>query len=857
MLMKKMLKITALLTIAAMLSSILLTAGVFAAENTDTLTLFVSASAEAGGDGSIDHPFNTVDQARNAIRELKKNNNYPAKGVTVYLREGQYRYTFELTAEDSGTSDGPIVYSAYNGEEVSFVGGAELQLSDLSVTADSRIPSEAQGKVYSINLKKNGIQDYGELDVTGHSQYYLYTYGWADSDSGTPLPTVTFNDEAMTLARYPNDGFILTGKIINEGYMENKNENPEAKMVGMEFNVTDPHISRWGTAKDPWIFGYFGRDWSDFSLPIEKIDVEKKSVKTKYASIFSVYEGRRIYVYNMLEELDVPGEWFYDKESGEFFIYPPSNLASSKILLGFSNDYLLKMTGVKNVTVRNMEFKGTRSNGIIIDDGCENVALKYCIVKDISGDAITMAGKNNEITGCQIFNIGMMGVMMSGGDDEKLLPGNNIVQDCVIYHYAQLIRQLKPAVRVHGVKNIVRNNLIYDSPCQGIIFQGFDLLIENNEIHSVQKEGGDAGAIYSQNIAKWGSVVRGNLIHDLYSGQGTTRLDIYGIYLDGFTSGTTMTENIIYNMHGGIFIHGGLNNAATDNIIINTERGIIATGVIDAVGANIAERSQDAALSNPLVHEKFQPIYTEWVESDSLDPRWNVVKDNICYNVQDPLVTGIGARKITEEWFYSNNEFEEPYATSKDIGFISALNNNYFLKPETDTAKLDPEFSFDVQPEDIGIALVPLRKALEKNAIVLTVGKPGAYVDWQRKMIDPDNYTLTPFIEGDYSYVPLRFFAEALNAEVDYVNGEAVISYNGSEMKIKPDAQQITVNGEIFELQAPARMKDDRIFVPLRACSELFGKKVLWHESGLIIISNDDLTNVFTERQLIAMADRI
>ena len=244
MLMKKMFKITALFTIAAILASVLLTTGVFASENDETLTFFVSASAEADGDGSIEKPFNTVEKARDAIRALKKNNAYPVKGVKVYLREGQYRYTFELTEEDSGTAEGPVIYSAYNGENVSFVGGAELQLSDLTISSDGRLPAEAQGKVYAINLKKNGIQDYDELDVTGHSQYYLYTNGWAEADGGVPLPTVTFNDEAMTLARYPNDSFLLTGKIIEEGVMENKKENPDAKMVGMEFNVTDSRVSR-------------------------------------------------------------------------------------------------------------------------------------------------------------------------------------------------------------------------------------------------------------------------------------------------------------------------------------------------------------------------------------------------------------------------------------------------------------------------------------------------------------------------------------------------------------------------------------------------------------------------------------
>lgn len=51
---------------------------------------YVDVNAQAGGDGSVSNPFKTVEEARDAIRALKKNNEYPKDGVTVYIREGQY-----------------------------------------------------------------------------------------------------------------------------------------------------------------------------------------------------------------------------------------------------------------------------------------------------------------------------------------------------------------------------------------------------------------------------------------------------------------------------------------------------------------------------------------------------------------------------------------------------------------------------------------------------------------------------------------------------------------------------------------------------------------------------------------------
>lgn len=867
--MKRVLARKRILTLLIILTLI---AGVFTvpsvSASTGKITYFVAADASPDGDGSMEHPFATIEEARDAIRELKANGVYPENGVTVYFREGEYRRTdtFTLTAEDSGTETGPIVYSAYNDEEVNFVGGASLRLADFKISQDTRLPEEAKGKVYSINLKANGIEDYGSLSVTGHSQYYLYTNGWAPTDGGLANPIVMFDETPLTLARYPNEGFATIGKIINPGVLENKNENPNAQMDGVEFVANDPHFDRWVNASEPWLFSLFKYDWSDLSQPIAYFNKEQKSIKTQYASPYEPTEGKLYYVFNLLEELDIPGEWFYDKQNGELYIYPPTEDANARINLGFANVRLMSANKTDNVEFRNITFQGTRSSGISLNE-CKNFDIKYCVVKNVSGDGITSneSCRNCDITGCLIYQIGQSGAVVSGGNRTTQEAGNNVISDCIMHTCAQMVRQLKPHIRVTGVGNIVRNNLLYDSPCQAIICGGFDTIIEYNEIHSVQKEGNDAGAIYAGNAPDiWGSVIRGNLIHDMFSTTAGTHPDYHGVYLDGWSSGYTVTENIIYNTHSGIFCHGGNNNVVENNIIANNSVGVHIAGVYDGKEGSLKTVFGSGTMgnfSNQLLWEKYgenyKYVYDISDETESLDPHWNVARNNLCYNVTTPSTFKVGNRPITNEWLFENNDLNTPYTTNADMGFISVSDNNFFLKDLETVKKRIPDFEFNVKPEDIGVSVVRLKNTLEKDAIALAVGKPGAYVNWKRTMIDENNYDLVPFVENETTYVPLRFFAEALGADVDFDGEAAIVDYNGSEMKIKPSGTEILFNGEPYELPAAIKAIDGRIFVPLRACNELFGKNVLWNESGLIIISDRDLTEALSDRELKAMADRI
>ena len=52
-------------------------------------TFYVSPDGDDANPGSVDRPFATLEAARDAIRQMKMADKFPADGVTVYLRGGE------------------------------------------------------------------------------------------------------------------------------------------------------------------------------------------------------------------------------------------------------------------------------------------------------------------------------------------------------------------------------------------------------------------------------------------------------------------------------------------------------------------------------------------------------------------------------------------------------------------------------------------------------------------------------------------------------------------------------------------------------------------------------------------------
>ena len=129
--------------------------------------------------------------------------------------------------------------------------------------------------------------------------------------------------------------------------------------------------------------------------------------------------------------------------------------------------------------------------------------------------------------------------------------------------------------------------------------------------------------------------------------------------------------------------------------------------------------------------------------------------------------------------------------------------------------------------------------AAELQYTALYVGSNKAFVNDIQKQIDADNPDVAVFVENDRSYVPVRFISESYNGTVDWKEESQTVNIKFTDRTISLTIgnPEITINGETTKLDVAPLIRNNRTFLPLRACAEAIGKEVFYSD-GLILISD-------------------
>lgn len=90
------------------------------------------------------------------------------------------------------------------------------------------------------------------------------------------------------------------------------------------------------------------------------------------------------------------------------------------------------------------------------------------------------------------------------------------------------------------------------------------------------------------------------------------------------------------------------------------------------------------------------------------------------------------------------------------------------------------------------------------------------------------NFEDAPVIENNRTLVPLRGIFEKLGAVVGWNNNVVTAKKENVIISIEIGSNEMKVNDRVVKLQAPAQIRNNRTFVPLRAVSEAFNKDVSW-----------------------------
>ncbi len=656
--------------------------------------IYISKTGNDSSDGTLQHPVKTFARAFDIIKE-----NNTGKSI-ILIREGVYEFSSSIINIPDN-----ITIAGYPGEKIVLTGGKKISgfaAIDKKSEVYNRFAKGVRKKIVQIDLKKLGITDYGKLKARG--------FGRAIQPSGLML---FFNGNPMNIARWPNNSWKLIFDVPEE-------------LEGIGFSYSGNKPNNWKESNNIWMHGYWKYDWADNYVRIKNIDKQNKNiiVNPSYSG-YPFTKGRRYYFFNILEELDSPGEWFLDRNSGVLYFYPPAKIEDSEMYVSLLREPLIKLENKKGVIIKNITFEYSCGTGVQIIGGRNNL-IKNCTIcnlgtvgvnfgnssnpsSDIYGNTLFNgdAGNNNGISGCEIYNIGEVGVILGGGDRKTLEPGGNFVEDSKIYKVSQWVRTYRAAIFMYGVGNIARHNEIFDLPHTALFFWGNEHIIEYNNIYRVCTETTDAGALYNgRDWSQRGTIIRFNYIHQLSAIKTTGSYpEVMGVYLDDFCSGITVYGNIFYKAGRNVMIGGGRDNTVKNNIFIDGHPAIH----VDARGIgwakyyfkNTPDKKKDNTLperleavnyKNPPYSEKYPELLTVLTDEPAM-PKNNCINRNIfCDGKWRELLNNLNNSVVC----FKNNK------VSKDCSFYQITGNSISIDFDNNL--------FDKNFERIPVSEIGIRK---------------------------------------------------------------------------------------------------------------------------------------------------
>jgi len=456
------------------------------------IKIYLSPVGNDINDGTqLDFPKRTLGEALEQVKKLRSNTEL----ASIILLPGEYYLKEPLTL---GTEIGPLsIISSNDGNVV--IKGSEI-LSGKWENFSSHI----------MMMKLN--------------------------DEISPFSNLYINGIEQHLARYPDFDSAIS------------------PFSGYAADVISPErVLQWAHPEGAILHAMHQGEWGDFHYVIEAVNKNGKVKLTgghqnnRPAPMHEKYR----FIENVFEELNAPGEWYFDKEDSTLYIYPSGSINLNEAKIEVTKlDRLLEIKGLMDDPIRNITIEGIRfehvnqtfmeqyepllrsdwtiyRGGAIFFENAENCQVLNCEFIDLGGNAIFISGYNRNITiqGNHIYNCGATGISFVGfpsavrspsfnynefvpleemdfGKGPKTMdyPMNCTVDNNLIHHTGRIEKQTA-GVQISMAMNItVSHNSIYDVPRAGInVSEGTwgGHIIEFNDVFNTVLETSDHGAFNS------------------------------------------------------------------------------------------------------------------------------------------------------------------------------------------------------------------------------------------------------------------------------------------------------------------------------------------------------------------------
>jgi hypothetical protein len=608
-------------------------------------------------------PGASLADVRDCVRTLSPADR--TRGIEVVLAPGEYVLPegLDLASVDSGISaEAPVVWRAAKPGSVRIVGARRIPPQSFRKVTDearlAQLPEEGRGRVWAATLDNSG----GPGIVRAATPPAIAPL--PDVFENVPPPTVFFGDVPGHLATWPNgNDWASFTEGVDRGTPVKFGDHTLWRNGA--FVWSHPRAARWDFSRGVWLNGYFTHDWRNCTARVGSYGNENgtNAVMRLAADIpYGVLGGtwgrkeRRFRAVNLFEELDVPGEWWLDRECGMLYIVPVTDTADIRV--AFSTKPLLRGGGVANLRFEGIVF-ACNHGPFVSFDSPRGVFFRDCRFAGTASDAIILSGdtRDTTVSDCEIAHCGGGGIKLSGGDRRTLTASGSTIANCRIHDFGIFRRTYAGGVRLEGCGHVLRSCEIWDAPHTAVFWEGNDMLLESNDVHHVLLETGDAGAFYTgRDWTTQGNVLRGNFVHDI--GAGTTAdededaaisgTNAMGFYFDDCDCGDEVTDNHFRNVPRAIMVGGGRDHPICGNVFENCRLAIS----IDCRGITWGDKWKTPD-GEYLLEEKARAIGYDggvWavryprlariLDDHPREPLYNPVESNVFVNCGNVLAIG-------------------------------------------------------------------------------------------------------------------------------------------------------------------------------------------------------------------------
>ena len=478
----------------------------------------------SSSDGNDENTQQQATQPQTPWKSLAKINSYFGSlkpGDSVLLKRGDV-FEGSLVLSSSGTNQNKIVVSAYG-----------------------------QGHSPVIS---------GWKKITKWTKHDKPGVWSSELDRNTLLNLVSVESKIKEKGRYPNDEFV-NYNINENGLIELPSHiNPKA----------------WESAtlvvrKNQWII--------DKVFPVE---YRSEGIRLENNMQYPPKSGYGLFIQDHINTLDKDGEWYFDAQTSNIYIFLAEGHPDSKeIKIGSQENLLTNQGGDQHVKIQDLCFSGANKDAIYLEKAL-HIEISNCTIEYSGENAVYAVDVPNlKFVNNDVITALNSGVFFRYGTPNSIIADNNITD---IHPFFGMGKSGDGnGVGIHSISDfsVIANNRLSNIGYSGIVFNGIQTIVERNHINNYCLVKNDGGGIYTyqgaNNKLNFGRIIKENIIENgIGSTSGTTMSknvsipQVEGIYLDDNASGIMVEGNTVYNSRrNGIHIHNGRNIQIIRNKVAN------------------------------------------------------------------------------------------------------------------------------------------------------------------------------------------------------------------------------------------------------------------------------------------------